>query len=232
MSVKTLADTAAFDALDDEAFGLAWDTLHGACPWATAFQNRLFAATWYHVYRERYSPLLIVEHLPDGQLAGLLALAVARDTGDLISAGGRDAEYDVWLALPQADATFPPEAISAVQREVPGADLTFRYIPPGTPLDWLDAEGKAVVPHRLEIWPRPIMDLAQRTGGRDPLRKKSNKSRLNRLKRLGEVRFQRITQSVQLERVLDTIADFSDLRHGALHDALPFRRDPLKKQLL
>ncbi|MGH8626260.1 MAG: GNAT family N-acetyltransferase, partial [Gammaproteobacteria bacterium] len=60
--------------------------------------------------------------------------------------------------------------------------------------------------------------------------KKSNKSRFNRLKRLGRLEFRRLTDPAEFERIYDEFIVYYDFRQGAVHQATPFRQDPLKRE--
>jgi len=62
------------------------------------------------------------------------------------------------------------------------------------------------------------------------LKKKSNKSRLNRLARIGPVRFERITDRAALEKIIEPIEIAYDLRQAAVHGGRPFREDLLKRE--
>ncbi|HYM33740.1 MAG TPA: GNAT family N-acetyltransferase, partial [Steroidobacteraceae bacterium] len=60
--------------------------------------------------------------------------------------------------------------------------------------------------------------------------KKSNKSRFNRLKKLGKLEFRAITNSAELQRVMDDFIACYDFRQGAIYRVLPFREDDQKKK--
>jgi hypothetical protein len=77
---------------------------------------------------------------------------------------------------------------------------------------------------------RPLLALGPGSEVEKSLRKKSNKSRINRLKNIAPLKLVQIKTRDELERVIDTIADFCDLRQGAIHSSLPFRADPKKKE--
>ncbi len=60
--------------------------------------------------------------------------------------------------------------------------------------------------------------------------KKSNKSRFNRLKKLGKLEFRQLTDSTELERVFDDLIAYYDFRQGAVNHSTPFREDPQKRR--
>jgi hypothetical protein len=77
---------------------------------------------------------------------------------------------------------------------------------------------------------RPLLVLDEKSLT-ESLRKKSTKSRINRLKALGEMTFERVMTPAEAEPLMAEIATQCDLRHGAAHDTLVFRNDPFKARL-
>jgi CelD/BcsL family acetyltransferase involved in cellulose biosynthesis len=228
MRVSLLLEREANDFLADGASRRAWCELHERCPWSTVFQGWEFAAAWYEQYRQHYYPLMARSISPSGLMRGLLCLARHRKTGHLIPVGGRDAEYQGWIALPEDSNEFPREALKELNHRLPGIDMVFRYLPAGTPMTWLNSLRHGPFCD-VEVWSRPVMRAAKAS---DSLRKKSNRSRISRLKSQGELRFDRIRDPAALERIIGDVALMYDLRQGAQHGTFPFRRDPEKGQLL
>ncbi|HEX4947829.1 MAG TPA: GNAT family N-acetyltransferase [Blastocatellia bacterium] len=228
MTIHLSRGEAAMALLTDPSFRQKWQELLLQCPWATPFQSHAFVATWYEIYAPRYEPLLVAAFTND-QLTGLLTLALERATGDLVFAGTHHAEYTVWLSRAQDGDEFIVAAIASLRTNFPTQSLLFKYLPPNTPLAWLTS---ALLPDcHLDLQPRvrPLMRLGDGSHLTESLRKKSNKSRLNRLRQQGEPRFVQITEPAALEAIFDEAIAYTDLRQGAVHDVLPFRLDPLKK---
>jgi CelD/BcsL family acetyltransferase involved in cellulose biosynthesis/RimJ/RimL family protein N-acetyltransferase len=219
----------AEDMLASDDFRRAWERLHDNCPWATVFLGIAFAATWYRVYRQKFQPVVVVERNENG-LSGLLLLAYAEETRKLVPVGGRDAEYDAWLGLPERGGPFIEEALDLLAERFRGASLTFQYLAAGAPVEWA-ANGRWARHCELVPVARALRDVGDGASFQESLKKKSNKSRYNRLTRMGSVEFTRVSSSGELASVLDTIAIYSDLRHGAVHNNFPFRVDPLRKKL-
>ena len=128
------------DSIADAAFLDSWKTLADRCPWATCFQRPGFVVTWYGAYRTTYKPHLICGWRGDG-LEGVLPLGVALADGKPVVAGISQAEYQSWLAAPSDNGVFVALALRAFDADFPEADLTFRYLPHGTPSDHLAAAG-------------------------------------------------------------------------------------------
>jgi CelD/BcsL family acetyltransferase involved in cellulose biosynthesis len=229
MTLTLLIGADADSLLRDRAFQQQWNSLYAACPWATIFQCADFVTTWYEVYREPFKPLLISEILPDGSLGGLLTLAVSADSPQLVFAGAEQAEYHTWLARSDNGDTFIAAAMELLRASFSGRTLTFQYLPPTAPKQWLAKGLPWARQSRLATWTRPLMKLGDGEKLRKSLRKSGNKSRLNRMKRLGDVQFEHLHGAADLAAVFDDIIAYYDFRQGAVNDAVYFQADPLRK---
>jgi len=227
MMVEVARGVAAWKLLNDASFIRDWERLRSRCPWATSFQGPSFASAWYRSYADEYGPLLVLSGVPQ-ELRGLLALGTSATGRNIVNVGGQQAEYQAWLCTPEAANVFPWQAIRAAQQASRASRLAFRYLPPLTPLDWLnDREPKRVC--RLERHSRPLLWLGDGTHIAESLRKKGNRSRVNRLKRIGRLQFEKITDPAAFATVMDEIISYYDFRQGATHDSLPFRDDKRKR---
>jgi RimJ/RimL family protein N-acetyltransferase len=160
-------------------------------------------------------------------LHGLWTLAWNSRSGVLTHAGARQAEYHGWLASPGEGGHFVGAAWRALCAALPVADLHFRYLPARELLDSLDSDPWLHERLRWRAVPRPLMRL-DADEIRKSMAKKSNKSRLNRLKRLGGLDFRQVTDAEELERVLPTLISCYDFRQGAVNQTSPFREDANK----
>jgi CelD/BcsL family acetyltransferase involved in cellulose biosynthesis/RimJ/RimL family protein N-acetyltransferase len=229
MTCQIVRQEVALALLTDASFQQDWDELVLHCPWATAFQRRAFVVTWYEVYAERYEPLLLCAQSAEGRLTGLLTLALEKNSGALVVAGTHHAEYQGWLSRPEHGDEFMLAALTALRAEFPTQTLSFKYVPPAAPLAWTKSERMHGSHLELQPTPRPLLQIGEGRSLSESLRKKSNKSRLNRLKQHGAIQFEQITDPERLATMFDDIVAYTDLRQGAVHDVLPFRLDPLKK---
>lgn len=224
-TVSVYQDVAAERLIGSPEFQSQWRSLFEKCPWGTCFQASAFVCTWYRCYREIYQPLLLLRFAADGHLDGLLTLAVERTTGDVTFAGAHHAEYCVWLALP-GEQTFIVDALERLRR-LGVVRLCFAYLPPQSPMNWLQGQWAQSAVVRRER--KPVMDIGNGLDARESLRKKSNKSRMNRLERIGAIEFLQVTSPEGLDRDYDDIISFTDFRQGALHNSFPFAHDPRKR---
>jgi CelD/BcsL family acetyltransferase involved in cellulose biosynthesis len=226
MRLEVWRDGDAWAQLGAQTFREQWERLYAECPWASVFQSYGYAATWYDVYQPRYAPLIVGALADDGTLTGLLPLAIDAE-GRPIVAGGRQAEYQGWVARPTHGDAFIEAALERLASECPGGTLTFRYLPPATPRAWL-ARPRGVGTRCVLVptW-HGIMEITD-ASVQAALRRKNYRSRLRRLERLGPVTYERVTDPREVDAVLDEIIPLCDLRHGALHGVMPFTDDPLK----
>ena len=228
MTLTLIIGADADSLLSDRAFQQQWNSLYVSCPWATVFQAYDFVTTWYQIYRTAFRPLLIAEILPDGSLGGLLTLAVTPDSKQLICAGAAHAEYHAWLAGCDNGNTFIAAAMELLRARFAGLTLTFQYLPPLAPKQWL-ADRQWAQTSSLKPWTRPLLTLGDGSSLQKSLKKSANKSRLNRLKRMGDVQFEQLDGSAALAAVFDRIIAYYDFRQGAVNDAVYFQTDPLRK---
>jgi hypothetical protein len=185
---------------------------------------------WYRIYRERFEPVLVEDADPGGALTGLMTLAVPAGNRQLVGAGAEQAEYQGWLSSVANGDTFFLRGLAALQAEFRGFTLGFPNLTPGAPLGWLRAGDLWRRATELRSDNRGLMPLGDGASLERSLRKKSNKSRLNRLERIGPVRLERVTSAAVLETMIDEIAALYDLRQGALNGITPFHSDPLKRR--
>ncbi len=228
MLLDLLIGSEAELLLKDRVFHQKWGLLYHNCPWATPCQGVDFVTIWYEVYRELFQPLLLVEMSSDGNLVGLLTLALTRDSKQIVVAGGAQAEYQTCLANPEFGDVFMEAAMGLLGDHFPSLTLELRYLPPLAPRKWLMTK-TWVNSTILETHSRPLMKLGDGEHLRKSLRKSSNKSRLNRLKRLGEVRLELLHTTAELAEILDQTIAYYDLRQGAVNNSQPFQTDSLKK---
>lgn len=228
MNIELARGSEADSHLADCQFRGAWEALRENCPWGTAFQSHAFVAAWYQIYRQQYEPLLVLGRDDAGELCGLIPLAICRASGKLVPAGAHQAEYQGWICLPSAAQVFPPQAFVAICEPLGSAEAPFRYLPAGTPFEWVTEEAMART-CLLKSFRRPLMQLGDGQEVRQSLQKSGNKNRLRQLKKLGTVEFKHVTDPAEFEAVLDQAALCHDCRQLAIHGTAPFLEDELKR---
>lgn len=225
--------TEAQQLINDQAFVSDWKRLYERCMWATAYQSIEFVTTWYKSYADRYSPILISERSPMGDLVGLLPLAVEQRAARVVVAGAHHAEYQAWLSLPENGNSFITRGLKRLAQELPISRLSFNYLPPGTPVDWTDSQHGGSWRCKRTPYSRPVIRIHSLVELADYLQKKrshrSVKNYWNRLRRLGDLRLEEVRSAAQLSAIFDQLIAFYDTRQAAMHDKIAFGSDSLKK---
>lgn len=219
----------AFDLLSDPFFIRQWSELFGACVWGTVYQTSEFVKTWYESYREQFIPIIIAMEGPDSRLDGLLTLAEHRSTGRLAYAGDVLSEYQVWLARDEAKDLFILEALKLVGKEFPRRVLRLKFIPPGTHLGSVEKPNWIRDACFLTPSSRPLIGSSDEQRIDQSL--KSKKVKLNRLKRLGAVSFEKVTRD-EFPEILEQAWPLFEFRQIDQFNSSPFLSDASLKQFL
>jgi CelD/BcsL family acetyltransferase involved in cellulose biosynthesis len=225
---KHLYDEQAHAALRNDEFLELWRVLHGKISYATALQEPEYVCTWYEEYRNNYKPVIFCSSNSKGDLIGLFFLAYNPKLKLLVNAGAQQAEYHMWLALPGEDIIFFSQAWIELVKAYSFAKLEFRYLPVelGDILKNVPNIRSNVIIQRRN---RPLLKIVA-DDIKTTFAKKNNKSKFNRLRKLGMLEFIRIYDPVEHERVLDDLINFYDFRQAAVNHTIPFRQDPKKRQ--
>jgi CelD/BcsL family acetyltransferase involved in cellulose biosynthesis/RimJ/RimL family protein N-acetyltransferase len=216
----------AHDLLGSQQFLMQWERLQEHCSYATVYQSPQFARAWYTAYASQWVPVLVQGRDAGGDLLGLWLLAQHQQTGELVHAGHRQAEYQTWIAAPGADLAFVTAAWAQLKRSLRFSTLRGIYLP--TPA--LGEILQQALGNEVETLqhPRPLLALDAKEISAS-FAKKGNKSRFNRLRKLGTLEFRRISDKAELELVLDTLIDYYDFRQAAINQTAPFHEDSNKR---
>lgn len=227
--ISVVVGAQALDLLGDTSFSQNLADLYEHCPWSSRFQSQEFLTIWYGCYSEAFSPILLYQ-FNDRQLSGFLALAKDKKDKRIVVAGSYHAEYQCWLALPEHSECFLQDAMGVLKCEFAAKQLKFKYLPADVNMTWsyrpLACGGQAIT----QTHNRPMIDVRNSKDIANSLKKSGNRSRLNRLKRLGEVQLRHLHHACELEQLIDQITADYDLRQGAMNDVCPFHDDPNKTQ--
>ena len=230
MPLKIARSREAAELLKSEAFRAQWLRLYEECPWATVAQSPAFVTSWYELYKE-YRPLLVCEFSASQEMIGLLPVAVHR-SGRAVLPGARQAEYQSWLALPSNGTAFLEASLNLLSRRTAIDGLSFRYLPSGAPLHGAGTAANLPWIYEVEAHRRPIVRLSDAAEVAEYLREKTNstiRNSWNRLKKMGEVRLQRIGESDELLPIFDQLIEWYDIRQEMAHGKKAFERDHNKK---
>jgi CelD/BcsL family acetyltransferase involved in cellulose biosynthesis/RimJ/RimL family protein N-acetyltransferase len=233
MTLSLSQGKEAHETIGSPGFQSHWARLHEACPWTTAFQSPGYITAWHEAYKDRYSPLVVSEFSAAGDLIGLISLATENGSGRLIVAGGHQAEYKAWLALPANGDSFIEAALKLLASETRAGVLSFGYLPPGTPTDWIVRSRGTSWICDLKPHPRPIIPLSVEGDVAAYVQKKksgkSTRNSWNRLKRIGNLHLEQLREAGQLAPVFDELIAYYDTRQGGTHGKFAFQTDLAKK---
>lgn len=218
----------ALELLSDENFQAKWDLLYHTCYWSTVFQNAAFTNAWYKLYKKAYIPILITAY-KDDRLTGLLNLCLNLQKLEITGTGCDDAHYHTWLAEEYNKESFITSALAKVKEQFPSYRIRLYQLPPHTPLGWLETDPRWRASSTFKIYKRPLIDLSHPELPKLSTKKQFKENR-NRLKRHGEVTYEKVTCIEQFSSIFDVLIDQYDFRKGATLNFLPFRGDPIKKK--
>lgn len=227
--VRVIQGNDVLDLLQDKEFQLAWDALYSSCTWATVFQSPPFVTAWYMTYTDEFLPLLVLSE-SKGSINGLVTLA--RDKSGLITGAGADqAEYQVWLSGTWNSDSFAKAALAKVLQLFPDSKVQLKYIPGQASVAWLSSDqqwSRWAFKRELE---QPLLRNSVAHAEKE-LKKKNRREKINRLKRLGEVYFERIVDTAEFVSVLNELTVQYDFRKEAMYNTSFFLKDPLRKKFL
>lgn len=219
----------AHEILADPLFLQSWKTLQENCPNTSVFQDQSFVCTWYETYCSSWEPAIIVSRNSSGIFVALWFLAYSQTTKQLVNAGAHQSEYQVWLALSGEEEQFIKDSWNIIKTHFNFNKLQFRYLPKTNNCDFSDYFSNMKNHMYIRKMSRPLLNITESVV-KEMCSKSSNKSKINRLKKLGELEFRRINNRFELELVLEELISFYDFRQGAEHNVVPFRKDSDKRR--
>lgn len=231
MKLVIECDDNALSRLNDQRFQQAWGILYNACPWAMVYQSPGFITAWYETFQELYQPVIISAWSSEAALLGLLLLGKTDSCEKWVTAGQHLATYSGWLAAPGHSDEFIQRALHYLRQSHRIKTLSFGYLSPGTPLDWLARNRRLKTCCVTQSQRRAFIPAAdaERIAARV---RKSEKNHINRIARQGVLTFQRVTDHNEFVQLLEELAVLVDLRRGALMNLFPFSKRPQLKRFL
>jgi len=217
----------AIKLLSQHEFVDKWKELQDQCPWKSSFQGHDFSLSWYESYTHAM-PVLICEYGDNGDLVGLIPLAII-DASNAVVTGSQQAEYQAWLSSAECPVTFLKDTITMlIKNGMLSNYLSLKYLVKHPAMEPYLAQLNADLCLSIEH-DRPLLLLNSEEIA-NSFKKKNNKSKFNRLKRMGELTFKRVTESANFAAIIDLIIAQYDFRQGAAHDSFPFFSDPNKRE--
>jgi CelD/BcsL family acetyltransferase involved in cellulose biosynthesis len=231
MRVEVFIGSEAEKLIENIEFCEDWRRLSNACPWTSVFQEPDFVTIWYSTYRSRYTPVIVTGVNENDEKAGLFTLAICNDSGDLVVAGDRHTEYGGWLADPRYGNEFIESAIEKLREKFPNRSLTLLFALPTLPVEWTNPGNRFSSNCHLRTIPRGLMAVGDGSSFKESLRKKYQ-NKINRLKRSGQLRFDRIEDPEEFQEIVDEIFCYQTFRLRAIYNIIDPENDQLKKTFL
>ncbi|MBU2709920.1 GNAT family N-acetyltransferase [Zooshikella harenae] len=223
MDLKHASAQHAWQLINDPEFFQQWQNLYALNDYATPYQAPEYIKPWYKHYTHSYTPL-IVYHREHDQLQAIICLAISNQ--HIVAAGSHQAEYQGWLCQEQCATDFFQKLLDLLDHHYAEHALHLKYLPAELVTDQLQhiADKNRI---QLTSHQRPLNSLDPTTIAQS-LKKKSNKSRINRLKRQGDLHFARVTAPEEQIALLKQMIPLYDFRQGAANQSFPFFDDHAK----
>src|SRR5690606_19525473 len=193
------------------------------CAWATSFQSRGFVSNWYIHHQDEFLPVL-VKSTSNGRLTGLLTLTIPlpntshsklrNNRPRIVGAGVYDAEYQTWLGRP-GENDFIQAALQKVIGRFPSHVIMFRFLPSRTPLDWIASSSFWKNKCVLQPYRRPYMEMNDHELLKI-FKKRGYRLKVNRLKRLADLHFKRMTEWDDFVQIMDELTTQFAFMQGAM----------------
>jgi len=216
----------AVSVLNNEAFRFKWDELFEKCLWATAYQDRRYVSLWYELYNENYTPLLLVEENGNSTI-GIFPLAI-RSNGEVVGAGYPQAEYHCWISRKESQKEFFIHAIQWIQVNLRSKKIHLKYLPHLLSYEELQSDNFLKEISFWKEYSQPIMEINEIALTQE-IKKKNRKEKINRLKRLGDLKFEKIETLEDFSAILNDLIVMYEFRKGAVYGNEFFSQDKNKK---
>lgn len=228
LAIELLIGESALIAIKNKDTLAEWRSLCELCPCVTSFQSYEFVSTWYLCY-DNFTPVIISCRDRDSTLSGLWLLAFNPTTKELVHAGAHQAEYHTWVVLPNIEPQFLEASWELLLNQFPFHSLRFKFLPDSALLKVLEVVPSIKTKLITRIIPRPLLLLSDEEV-KATASKKSNKSKINRLRKLGELNFYQIKTRDELSALFDQLISLYDFRQSAINNTTPFADDIKKRQ--
>lgn len=225
MDTSLVNGLAAEQLLTNENFIAQWQQLYNQVKIAYPFQAPAYVNAWWQTYHHNYDLAFALGYTKD-KLIACLPLCIR---GNQITAVGcHQAEYQAWLATPEKQYDFLSALVTDIQQAFPNSRLILKYLPKSLLTHTLEKDTGLNEHLIINEFQRPLNKL-NATGINQSLTKKSIISQISRFKKLGELRFTRVTKLEEQLSLLKKIIPLYDFHQGAANNALPFTEDHLKQ---
>ncbi len=231
MNIKILSKDDTLKIISDETFISTWKSLAGNTTHCTVIQEYGFVVSWYQSYLDKYKPMMLLGYDDEENIVGILPLAIAYDTGHLSHAGEDQAEYHSWICAKEYEEAFLIQSLISIKKEFNTKQWKWGWMPPEVNIDWFDSsllKENGIYINSITS-ESPLHNLENPDKLHRLKKNRANKSKINRLKRKGELRIERIRDRGYAEELFEVIMAQYNFRHLALYNHIPFESDKNKR---
>lgn len=220
----------ALSLIEDKQFQSEWENLAKSDSKDTHLQESAFVTAWYQTYLATYQPLILVGYNPQGEKVGLMFLAQHQSNGNLVHAGNEQAEYHGWISQANDNQSFLLACFLELRTQLSLKKWTWQWMPRGTSLSELPVQAlkKNGIYLTYESQAVPYWNFEDTNKLKKLLKSRSFKSKVNRYKRRGDLRLQKIESQEDFQAILPDLAFQTDIRKEATYDSRPFADDENK----
>ncbi|MBL4602074.1 MAG: GNAT family N-acetyltransferase [Emcibacteraceae bacterium] len=233
MTFQMYEGQKALQQFNDPDFCQLWQTLIGQCPWSTLYQGEKYACIWFDVYADVFTPILMIEKNSVGALDHLIILGKNKNTNQIFHCGAHQAEYQCWLSADLNFSTFIKQVLTEIGKIDLNNNFTMKFLP--AELTQHIRNNSKILANNfiLHDEKKPVIQFDQDPAPWQSMTKKGNKSKLSRLKKLGDLKIELLSFNASEKKeaaieLLQQISLFYDLRQGAINNNLPFIEDTVK----
>jgi len=231
MHIKILSKDDTLKIISDKKFILTWKYLAEKTDHCTLIQEYGFVVSWYRSYLDKYKPMMVLGYDEQENIIGILPLAVSYDTGNLSHAGENQAEYHSWICLKKYEEEFLVQSLISIKKECNPEQWKWGWLPPGVDISWFNSDllTKNGIYINSITSESPLHNLENPDKLHRLHKNKADKSRMNQLKRKGELKIERIRDRDYAEKLLEIVIAQSNFRYLSLYNYIPFQLDKNKR---
>ena len=232
MDITLLGNDQTLKILSNPELISTWKLLANESQEFTLIQQHGFVSSWYKSYINKYIALLVIAYDDKKDIIGILPLAISKESGTLSHAGHFQAEYNGWVCKKEFEEEFLIQSVIAVKKEFHPNCWDWGWMPAHANTHWLHSEKlkKSGIHVNTSTCESPIYELNDTTRIDKIKKGKSTKSKINRLKRSGELRIERITDLSVAKEIFEDLKNIYDFRSLAAYNIMPFKNDHNKEK--
>jgi hypothetical protein len=225
-SIQSHRAEEALELISSDVFIKQWKELAVGRSVYCRMQEAEILSVWYRHYSTVNEPVIFTAFNNSNELVGFLGMVWDEKNQELKHAG--HPQYRGWLAKPEYEIPFLQKVFIIIKDEFHIKNLFWSVLSPGLSIDVLKSALGPGMHMTCEETLSPRWNLTDPARLKKLLKNKSIKSNFNRYKRLGNFRFEIISDPEYLREVLDIAKNQIDFRKEAVNNSLPFKSDPNK----